>query len=199
MVLNGTRYIVNARPAGGDSSFGVEEGCRGDSTVPISATKERNRRLLREHRKSHTNLKKSKKFRRAEKNLKSEKELQGIRREGDTAEIIKRPSEGSGDTLVNNLGSNVDTEGERQQRILLAIEKRAEVSRRAYRVRKHTCHGEHKTVRPRVKITVGRWGRSLWLRVNGVRSCSASRHRDIISSAFRFALYRSNQRFKPGD
>ena len=117
--------------------------------------------------------------------------MQGIKEEGEAAVTIQRPTEDGGDTLVDNLGLKDSTEGERRQRIELAIRKRAKFSHRVCRVRRQTCYGEPKSVRPRVKITVGSWGRLLWPGVNIIRlfSCSASR----------YAMFKSNRSYKPGD
>ena len=190
MVVNGTTYIGNARP-GGNSLFGMEKDCSGDSPIHHATNKERNRRLLSEYRKSHTNLPKSKKLKQAGKHLNCKKELQIIREENVTAEAMKDSVEGDGSVSGNNMNRKDSTEDERRQQVVRILKKRTKLSQRAGRVRKQNGCGSTEKIRPRVEITFGSWAIESWPVENIIRLYSCS--------ACRYGMFKSNRRYKPGD
>ena len=192
MIVNGTRCIGHARP-GGNSSLGMEKNCSKQLVIRNETMKERNRRLLSQHRKSHVSSKKPKKSKEAGKHLKCEKELQGIKEEVMTFDAERCAFGGDRGALESELQQKRDDvigDGRRRAELVLR-EKFKGLTGRTWRGRRpHRRKIKVKRLSVR-RTTPGFWRPAAgeFLYIVKLYSCSA----------VRYARFRSNRRFKPGD
>ena len=183
MVVNGTQYVGHARP-GGNTSFETEKNCSEQLIVREETTKERDRRLLIQHRKSLVNFKKPKKSRRAGKHLKCERKLQRIKEEDVTFDAKQCAAEDdSGVVKSESQQERTDAIGNGRRRAELVLRKKFKgwSGRRMIKVKGPSVRGVISVV---------------WALV--VREFSYA-IRLYSCSAVRYARFRSNRRFKPGD
>jgi len=192
VIVKGTQYIVHARQ-GGNSSFGMEKKCREHLAIHNETMKERNRRLLLQHRESRMSSKKPKRSKQAGKHLKCEKELQGIKEEDMTLDAEQRAFGGDRGALESELQQERDDvigDGRRRAELVLR-EKFKGLTGRTWRGRR-SHRRKIKVKRPSVRQTTpGFWRPAAreFSYIVKLYSCSA----------VRYARFRSNRRFKPGD
>ena len=141
--------------------------------------KERNRRLLAQHRELQQNSAKCRKTRISAKCRKYESNLRKVKEE----EVVAGEPCG---TPGNNSDKRDPADDERRRCIDQLLKKRTRVARRTGQRKLH-----RRKIKPRVKIRFGSWAITLWPVENIIRLYSCS--------AFRYVMFKSNRRYKPGD
>ena len=116
--------------------------------------------------------------------------LREIKEEAVTAETVSRSTVGDGGVRDNNSDEKNPTEDERRRQMAQILRKRTRSSQRVGRFRRQICGGSTERTRPRVKVMFGSLVVS-WRVENIIRFYSCS--------AFRYAMFKSNRRYKPGD
>ena len=189
MTVNGTLYIGNVQSERRPETA-VDDKDEIVAETPGETTKERNRRLLTQHRESQR-LAKVSKPKHSGKHRNYKGKLREIKEEAVTAETVRRSTEGDGGVRDNNSDEKNPTEDERRQQMAQILRKRTKSSQRVGRFRRQNCGGSTKRTRPRVKIVFGSWVGASWRVEDIIRLYSCS--------AFRYAMFKSNRRYKPGD
>ena len=188
MVVNGVQYFGCTKPKG-SLSFGNAGTDEDTLLTHMESVKERNRRLLLQDRIVQAGRKK---VRSAAKRLETfsnhPQKLQTVEEEKNLGERGDSPD----DSFVES--DLVSHDQLREVEIIMRKKfrgKRTKKSNRVGRVVRQTCCGNTVRTKPRVEITLGSWAGPSWPVENIIRlySCSASR----------YAMFKSNRRFKPGD
>jgi len=187
IVVNNTRYICSERPEG-KSSFVVTDEIRDDCEVQYETTKERNTRLLLQHQKSYVHPAKGKRYKHPTNSLRREKRMQVIKEEDARDENYLSKLEVSPITRANKSEKEELNSDDTLRRI------RKIIRRKARRLKKKTRQSQRKikNITPpvnRIKFIYLREAMRIFTKVIRLYS----------SSAFRYAMFRSNRRYKPGD
>jgi len=186
-VVNGTRYVGNSRLAGNSSFPGIADAKEDSSELTGETTKERNRRLLAQERISQAGREKVKKTRRSVRHSNQLQTLLTVEEDGSV--------EGSS---VEGRSVVIDVAEEKKpticgdlREVKLVLRRKVRWSRITKNVR---CSQRKKIKARRLSIRgaiVGHWKLATreFSYIIRLFSCSA----------MRYATFRSNRRFKPGD
>ena len=188
-VVNGTRYVGRWRP-GSSEVCGVACSVSPGTMSPGQARRERNRRLLKEHQELQQRVVKVRGLKHSSSNRRSTSRPQAIKEE-DVLELKRRGSgvERSSCSSDDKSQQEVEEYSERLKICRLVLRERTLVSRRVRRFRKPVRKSARGT-RLSDKDLSGSWCRALWTSVIIIACYSCS--------AFRFSVFRSNRRYKPG-
>ena len=159
-----------------------------DCEVQHETKKERNRRLLLQHQKSYVRPAKGRRFKHPSNSLRREKRMQGIKEEDARDENHLSKLEVSPITRANKSKKEEMNSDDTLQQIRQIIKRKAKKSK------KKTIQTQKKikNITPpvnRIKFIYLREAMRIFTKVIRLYS----------SSAFRYAMFRSNRRYKPGD
>ena len=181
-VVNGVRYFGNAMFQGA-SSFGTADASEDTSEEREETTKERNRRLLMQDRSIQAGQKKAKRSKRSSRNFTQARKMQTVVEEDSSGE--------SGITVDNTPRENNAPSCARLKEVKAILRSKGRLSVKTGRVRR-----QH---RRKIKVR-GSFARGALFEFRRLATQYFSRIVTRYScSAVRYARFRSNRRFKPGD
>ena len=187
IVLNNTRYIGSERPKG-NSSFIVTDEIKDDYATNNETKKERNRRLLLQHQESYKRPVKGRKFKYTNNSLRHEKILREIKEEDAIDDKHQNKLELSLGTQANMSDKEERNSEDILRQIKQILNRKVKISKK----KKRQFQNKIKNITPPVnRIKFVYLSEALRIFMNVIRLYS--------SSAFRYAMFRSNRRYKPGD
>ena len=187
VVVNGTLY-TGAESATNSSFCGDDSISSEDSDFEGETMKDRNRRLLTQERKSQS-LKRVRRSKQSGKHAKHSPSLMVIKEEANGSDEEDCKSEAEISSAVNLSNQEETIEDVRSREIVSMLKKRTVKCRHGTRVRSRIKTKKNRSL---VKLTsvVGRsFLPVVFSKIIRLYSCSA----------FRYAMFRSNRRYKPGD
>ena len=187
MTVNGTRYVGHSRPTGNSSFLNIADGKEDCSELLVETTKERNRRLLVQERISQAGREKVKKTRRSVRHSNQIQTLLTVEEDGS----VEGSSVEGRSVVIDVAEEKKPTICDGLREVKLVLRTKVRWSRITKNVR---CSQRKKIKARRLSIRgaiVGHWKLATreFSYIIRLFSCSA----------MRYATFRSNRRFKPGD